>query len=99
MANLYMAGYGGENQEPAAVQDPPAVDSCTGQRVTITTTAEAADGPTQVVVTDAHAQTVRPTDQREVAEAVVIAEAEAVAVAEAAVAEAEVELTMVTLRA
>ena len=97
MANLYMAGYGGENQEPAAVQDPPAVDSRTGQRVTITTTA--ADGPTQVVVTDAHAQTVRPTDQREVAEAVVIAEAEAVAVAEAAVAEAEVELTMVTLRA
>ena len=99
MANLYMAGYGGENQEPAAVQDPPAVDSCTGQRVTITTTA--ADGPTQVVVTDAHAQTVRPTDQREVAEAAaeVVVMAEAVAVAEAAVTEAEVELTMVTLRA
>jgi hypothetical protein len=30
MANLYTAGYGGENQEPEAVQDPPAVESRTG---------------------------------------------------------------------
>jgi hypothetical protein len=30
MANLYTAGYGGENQEPAAVQDPHAVESRTG---------------------------------------------------------------------
>ena len=28
----YTADYGGEDQDPAAVQDPPAVDSRTGQR-------------------------------------------------------------------
>jgi hypothetical protein len=53
MANLYTAAFGVDNQAPAAVQDPPAADSRTGQRAATTTAAS--DGPIQRVITDAHA--------------------------------------------
>jgi hypothetical protein len=50
MANLYV-----DNQAPAAVQDPLAVDSRRGQQAAATTAAS--DGPIQRFITDAHAQT------------------------------------------
>jgi hypothetical protein len=62
MANLYTAAFGVDNQAPAAMQDPPAVDSRTGQRAATTTAAS--DGPIQRVITDAHARTVRPANQQ-----------------------------------
>jgi hypothetical protein len=57
-ADLFAAAFGGENQAPAAVQRPPAVDGRTGQHASPLV---AADGPpAQRVITDSHAQVVRP---------------------------------------
>jgi hypothetical protein len=58
IADLFAAAFGGENQAPAAVQRPPAVDGRTGQHASPLV---AADGPAaQRVITDSHAQVVRP---------------------------------------
>ena len=57
-AALFAAALGRENQAPAAVQRPPAVDGCTGQHASLLV---AADGPAaKRVITDSHAQVVRP---------------------------------------
>lgn len=56
-ANLFAAAFGGENQAPAAVQHSTAVHGRTGQHAGHHVTA---DGRAQRIVTDAHAQVVRP---------------------------------------